>query len=303
MEQNRCIAKTKNGDKCTRTAKSNNMCTQHFKVFEKNNKPLKKTITITFGDVAENHARMQKIGNIADRGFSIDELKKVKKYFESRGCNTELVNLKRKLLKKNPEYRDSDGVVDARILIVRDALSPLLSDIDKTTEDFMNEQEQLTWDTKAFMKGKVVNKHARYNLCYSDKDQKADYGNGKGTIVSFDKVPILQYLRNTLPKIMGKCAENLNAEGNLYYDVSKCGIGFHGDGERRKVIALRLGETMPLHYQWFQNSKPVGKRIKLKINDGDLYIMSEKAVGFDWLKKKKLTLRHAAGCKKFLTIK
>jgi hypothetical protein len=44
----------------------------------------------------------------------------------------------------------------------------------------------------------------------------------------------------------------------MYYDVSKCGIGFHGDAERIKVIAIRLGESMPLHYQWFQNSKPVG---------------------------------------------
>jgi hypothetical protein len=88
----------------------------------------------------------------------------------------------------------------------------------------------------------------------------------------------------------------------MYYDVSKCGIGFHGDAERRKVIAIRLGESMPLHYQWFQNSKPVGQRIELQINNGDLYIMSDKAVGFDWLKKKQLTLRHAAGCKIYTTI-
>jgi hypothetical protein len=31
--------------------------------------------------------------------------------------------------------------------------------------------------------------------------------------------------------------------------------------------------------------------------------MSEKAVGFDWKKKKIPTLRHAAGCIKYLTIK
>ena len=31
----------------------------------------------------------------------------------------------------------------------------------------------------------------------------------------------------------------------------------------------------------------------------DLPIMSEKAVGFDWLKKKTTTLRHSTGCAKF----
>jgi len=45
------------------------------------------------------------------------------------------------------------------------------------------------------------------------------------------------------------------------------------------------------------------KRVKLSLNDGDIYVMSEKASGYDWKKKKLLTLRHAAGCEKFLTIK
>jgi len=39
------------------------------------------------------------------------------------------------------------------------------------------------------------------------------------------------------------------------------------------------------------------------LNDGDMYIMSDKAVGFDWKKRNTKTLRHAAGCAKFLEIK
>jgi hypothetical protein len=35
----------------------------------------------------------------------------------------------------------------------------------------------------------------------------------------------------------------------------------------------------------------------------DIYAMSEKATGFDWKKKTIVTLRHAAGCKKYLQIK
>jgi hypothetical protein len=95
----------------------------------------------------------------------------------------------------------------------------------------------------------------------------------------------------------------LNGEANYYYDISQCGIGFHGDGERRKVFAVRMGETMPLYFKWFQNSEPVGEPFELILNDGDMYIMSEKAVGFDWLKKKIPTLRHSTGCAKFTGIK
>jgi hypothetical protein len=55
---------------------------------------------------------------------------------------------------------------------------------------------------------------------------------------------------------------------------------------RRKVIAVRLGESLPLHYQWFHESKPIGKRIELILNYGDMYIMSEKAVGYNWRRKR-----------------
>ena len=41
------------------------------------------TITITFGDQAENHAGMQTIGQIAPNGFSIIELQYAQKAFEA----------------------------------------------------------------------------------------------------------------------------------------------------------------------------------------------------------------------------
>ena len=102
---------------------------------------------------------------------------------------------------------------------------------------------------------------------------------------------------------MGEKAKEMACEGNYYYDVSKCGIGFHGDGERKRVVGLRLGASIPLHYQWFTRSAPIGNRCELMLNHGDLYIMSEKAVGTDWMSSSKITLRHAAGSKKYTTIK
>jgi hypothetical protein len=73
-----------------------------------------------------------------------------------------------------------------------------------------------------------------------------------------------------------KDAKDLTAEGNFYYDVKKCGVGFHGDRERKKVVAIRLcnGKCTPLHYQWFLRSKPIGKRAIIELNDRDLYVMS-----------------------------
>ena len=94
-------------------------------------------------------------------------------------------------------------------------------------------------------------------------------------------------------------------EGNRYYDLNKCGIGFHGDTERNIVIALTIGGGggYLLRWSWYHKSKPIGNPIDVRLNDGDLYIMSEKAVGTDWKRSSLVTLRHSAGCQKYTSFK
>jgi len=253
---------------------------------------MQSTITLTFGDQAENHVGMQKIGKLADSGFDYNDLVQAKAKFEAIGCECELIDLIDKHLAK--KY----NATSAYVLVIRDAIDKLLNE---GADEMLKEQNGLVPDKKAFMYGRVVNKNARYNLCFDEKGQKADYDNGKGTIVSYDKVPLLSKLRDKLSDYLGDSAKGLTVEANYYYDVSKCGIGAHGDSERRRVIGLRLGATIPLHYHWFQDSQPIGKTIKFSFDHGDMYVMSEKATGFDWKLKTIPTLRHAAGAKKFLS--
>lgn len=241
-------------------------------------------ITITFGDCAENHVGMQKLGEKSNKGLTLEELELIQQHF----TNSELVNLT--INDYEPAY----------LLIIRNAVDLLLKDLNKTSKDLYDEQLALSWDSKAKMYGRVVDKKARHNLCYSDHAQAPDYDNGRGSVVAFDTVPLLNHIRDKLPTLLGQKGNNLVAEGNLYYDPKKCGIGFHGDAERSIVVALRLGESIPLHYQWYLKHKPVGERIKLEIHSGDIYIMSAKAVGTDWKKSSIPTLRHAAGASKFL---
>jgi hypothetical protein len=254
-----------------------------------------KAITITFGDQAENHVGMQKIGQMANSGFTINELTLAKAKFEQIGCVCELVNLNNGL----PAGNIGDS---ASVLIIRNAVDKLLATIHSNANAMLAEQSNLDVDKKALMYGRVVNKHARHNLCFSDFSQDPDYENGLGTIVSFDDVPLTKRIREELPKYLGNKALNLPAEGNYYFNTSKTGIGYHGDSERRIVVAVRLGESIPLVYNWFHNSQAIGQRIDLILNHGDMYVMSEKAVGTDWKKKSILTLRHAAGSAKYTTL-
>lgn len=240
------------------------------------------TITITFGEQVENHVGMQKLGQLGEEGVSIEQLKRIYKTFD----NCELVKLHNSI---------DEDCERAYVLIIRNGVSQLKIDDDQ----LLQEQLHLDWDTQAYMYGRVVNKRARYNLCYDDEAQEPDYENKQGRVVAWKDVPLLKKLRRRILKYF-YFDEELKAEGNCYYDTKKCGIGFHGDSERKIVVGVRLGETCPLHYQWYYQSKPVGERIKLVLNHGDIYVMSAKAVGNDWKKKNIHTLRHAAGSAKFL---
>ncbi|KAK5580799.1 hypothetical protein RB653_000823 [Dictyostelium firmibasis] len=288
----------------------------------------KQVFTITFGDRADNHANMEKLGSLSDRGFDLDDINVFKDHFEKKGLTTEFFDLKDLVKKvkykkkgesnnnkngdemktekkeeekeedKNNDDDDDEELLnynDAYLLIVRNGLSSICN-----ANEFYEEQNKLEKDKKAFMYGRVVNKNARHNLCFTDgKSRGPDYEKGKGTIVSFNDCPLLKKAKETFEEILGDKAEGLVAEGNYYYEPSKCGIGWHGDAERRKVIGIRIGLRMNICFNWFLDSKPIGNKFVQILNHGDIYIMSEHTVGFNWKKKKIPTLRHSAGSSKF----
>lgn len=253
------------------------------------------TITLTFGDCAENHRGMQSMGKMANSGITNEELEQIKNHIETiANLECEIINLD-----QIPTTKINTTFPSAKLLIIRNGIK-LFNESSATDSNISTRlyQEQCHFerDKKAFMYGRVVNKKARHNLCFSDFDQDPNYASGKGTVINFKRTPILNKIRMELPTIMQchKVAE-LQCEANYYYDIDKTYIGFHGDTERRIVVGLRLGATFPLHYQWYYSHNPVSTIETILLNDGDMYIMSDKAVGYDWKQGSKYTLRHAAG--------
>jgi hypothetical protein len=260
---------------------------------------MSETITLTMGDCAENHRSMQIIGKAAEKGISVKQLVDLRVKLAEMKIQAMLHRLDES--DSDSDDSDSDDSSDndreeAAILIIRDGVNALMED-NLHADNMFEEQKGLFWDSKALMYGRVVNKHARHNLCYAAEAQAADYAAGKGTIVPLSAVLHLEQLRQVIVKLINK---PLVVEGNRYYDIKKCGIGYHGDTERRIVVGVRLGATMPICFRWYRNSAPISERKRFDINHGDIYFMSEKAVGFDWKRRKIATLRHAAGGEKFI---
>lgn len=258
-------------------------------------------ITLTFGECAENHVGMQKLGEKGEHGLTLQELGDAKARFEAAGCVCELIDLaalvgnSRAFLYEGAQVR----VAPAAILLVRGGAQKIMEKLGASAEELFAEQLELDPDRKALMKGRVVNKHARWNLCFTEEPQEPDYDAGKGRVVAFTDVPQLDALQSALRFYFGNKAAGLKAEANYYFDVEKCGIGFHGDSERKIVVAVRLGAAFPLCFHWYYKGGRVGARQVILPDSGDLYAMSDKAVGWDWKRSSIPTLRHAAGCGKF----
>lgn len=254
-------------------------------------------LTLTFGDCAENHVGMQIIGERAMSGFDAADLQAAAEYFTALGKRTELVDLDAVFTGDITRDSTSSASVDAaQVLVIRGALDA------SEQEALLAEMLALSWDTKARMRGRVVNKHARHNLCFDAESAEPNYAEGRGRVVGFDECPILAKLRTeTVANMMRSGATaDLKVEGNLYYDVRVCGIGFHGDSERRKVVGMRIGTCgFPLMFQWYHEGERVGPMTRIDLLPGDMYVMTEKATGCDWKRRKVPTLRHAAGCNKY----
>jgi hypothetical protein len=247
---------------------------------------IKRAICITLGEQSENHHGMEMNGDgLAERGYSNSELEELgKKLGDEYGIDYELLDLGRGM--------EECGVV--RVLVLRNCMGKMLGD----DSELMSEMVGFDWDKTFFdtRRRKVLNKHARYNVCFGDECRDSNMEEGRGSIIGYARVPLVSEWKGKMEDCIGE-EKRLEMEGNLYFDVKKCGIGFHGDGERKKVIAVNIcdeGVEREIHWRWYKNSERVGEPIVVTLRHGDCYVMSEKASGFDWKKRKILTLRHAA---------
>ena len=216
----------------------------------------KKTFTLTYCETAENHKGMQMIGDIAQKGLSHEELLLARDWFTAKGLETKLVRLN--------DFGPKDVETEAAyLLIIKNGISAIVD-----PSELYAEQDALEKDKKAFMYGRVVNKKARHNLCFARFRQAADYENKKGTVVHFDDVPKTKVIKDTLASILpaNKDMQNLVCEGNYYYNAPTTFIGFHGDKERRIVVAARLGADFPIYFQWYHGTKAVGTLFKYTLS-------------------------------------
>jgi len=260
-------------------------------------------VSLTYCDVGENEPGMEKLGQETSHRVTVDDLKAMKWQFENGHIDgkpkpgvADLYDLKAAM-----EGVDTGGVEvrDAAVLVMRGFTDHVLGEgvLAKMEHELESMKQNGLTDSKALMRGVVKNKNARHNNVMADFEQAPDHANGKGTVVPFHKYEALRKMRNMAAMWMQQ-DHPLVAEQNRYFDVTTCGIGWHGDAERDVVWGLRVGDAtaaMPLMFNAWHRGDRLGPKTVINLAPGDVYVMSNVAVGKDWHFSSRVTWRHAAG--------
>ena len=151
--------------------------------------------------------------------------------------------------------------------------------------------------------GKILNAHSR-QLVYADYTPRKEKNmkTGEHTKLCLHKdLPFLDMLNKEISKLLFQEGGFIPSCCDQRYPSilnGRSGIGFHGHGESRQSVILRLGPNSalhPLHFMWFLNSFPCSDPVSISLSHGDVLVFCGKSIGTDWLSKKLPTLRHATG--------
>lgn len=249
---------------------------------------------LTLGEQAEIRVGSTLMGSgLAEHGFSVEELKHIA---DKLGTSCIL-----RVLSGALDEKDRRGN-EAAVLLIKNGVNLIMNDA-TFADRMLGEQKNVRYDEQYFDRRsqKTLNNRARLNVVFGEvgKAHTEDYK--QGTVVAWQDVPLFAQLRRTLPSVFGEKAARLNGEGNKYHH-NAAGIGFHGDSERKIVVGTCLGSAATLRYYWRApgSSKLHKGPFDFVVEHGDIYIMSEKASGFDWKCSSKFRLVHAAGATKYI---
>ena len=178
----------------------------------------------------------------------------------------------------------------AALLVVRGGLDALMEDGSRIADSLLCEQRRCVYKTQ----------HDNRTRDQLKKRRSRDVHHFDAADLS-GNFPHLSRFRDALPKWLGEKARNLAPKANRYHAIDG-GIGFHGDVERNRVVCLTLGASMVLRYKWLAPADEIGPlgMMDIRLFHGDIYVMSEKATGYDWHNEAVLRVVHAAGSRKYI---
>jgi hypothetical protein len=246
---------------------------------------------VTFSDAVESDRSGLAVGEAGD-GFTLEDLEEIR---AETGLTSEM-------------YRVQGGnqqgqTVTGYVLVLRSVLPTKHQSI---CDELCNIPRKYV-DTKMWSYGSCKNK-SRWNTNLTDNKVKGDMGNADPqsrhpSEFPFAELPALSLVRRELTRWACRTGitglMNMIAEVNYYgitpegkdKPLKPPGIGWHIDGERKKVAAMSVRRTRKFRLAAYDGVQPLGPVTEIKLYPGDMYILSSEASGTSY---RGLHIRHCA---------
>jgi len=237
------------------------------------------------------------VGKMAEEGFSAQYLRSACALLQQDGIDATIVDLVAEAVDKGTTSEwlcDLQG--DTVVLVIRNGANALTND-PQMADKMLAEHQGLEYDTTTFLRKKVCVARSRRNLHFADKGRPVDMANGQNTVVPWSSVPANAECHRVLTELLGT-TDVKSAVANYYPDPANCGIGWHGDAERRQTIMVRLGagsDVRPIYFLWCERGEGIAAPIAINLRHGDVMVPCAKAVGTDYRTQVRPTVRHGTG--------
>lgn len=247
---------------------------------------------LMFCDIANHGHGMQQIGNICDSGFTNEHLLWMCSNINSdKAVLYNVTSILPKTLYQIP---------DSYVLVLKGFFTEQANSLYQTmlTPEGSNGSfiTGVNWDNERIHNGKLVSNRLGNKLLFYDLNSAWKYPlsiNDKcGTIYNSKLIPTLDLFQKMLQQQVGFLPV---VDATYYYNTKECFTPLHQVKDRKKIVGLGIGATMPLQFRWFHGSISCSDTMTIPIEHGDLYILSQGAAGMHKEKQTKLYLKYGIG--------
>lgn len=251
------------------------------------------TTILTFSDIVSHSENMYHFGYPSGTTFRNEDI--LKMYNALQSVNTELHNIKTIL------PRCLYDIDDVYLLIVRNYFSDdccKLNNIFCSPENIDNEGfiTGVEWDGYRIHKNKTVENTINRSLLFMNLnyDYKIPFNlqSNHGTIYNILKIPLLIKMNNIFEQAM---YGPLLCEAYNYPNKEHCYSPMKKENNRSKIIKVCVGESTCINFRWYKQSTKVSDIYSIQLNNGDLCIFSDSAIGFNKDKKTCLHVKYSIG--------
>ena len=183
---------------------------------------------------------------------------------------------------KNVLPRTLHDVEESYVLIIRGFFNDSCNEI-------FEELKKTTWDTHRIKDKQFFENRLGYRLVFMDMYDTPIYPlnpeTKSGTVYNHRFISPLNkvtlFLENAL-------YGPLLCEAVLFYDRSICNTPMLRETKRKKVIKLCVGNSITITFKWFKGTMVVSDEYNITLNNGDVCIFRENAIGNNKDSKTKL---------------